>query len=122
MGRLFMLHIQFKYWRRRRCVLTNVSPRARDIGRRHGIGTFGNEASMRDLHHQTRCVEWQEMGDILNLRQARKNAKRRAAEQKAAANRLLHGRGKSDRELEAARNSKERRDLDRHRIEKADEQ
>src|SRR5262245_32481068 len=117
-----MLHIQDKYWRRRRCVLTNLSAGPRDIGRRHGMGAIGNEAKVRDLHHQTRFVEWQEMGDILNLRRARKSAQRRAAEQKAAANRLLHGRTKSERELEAARNSKERRDLDRHRIEKADEQ
>jgi Domain of unknown function (DUF4169) len=86
------------------------------------MGTFGNEAEMRDLHHQTRFVEWQEMGEILNLRRARKNAKRQAAEQEAAGNRLLHGRTKSERELEAARKSKDRRDLDRHRIEKADEQ
>ena len=76
---------------------------------------------MRDLHHQTRCVEWQEMGDILNLRRARKDAARRAAEQKAAANRLLHGQSKSERELESARKLKERRNLDRHRVEKADE-
>jgi len=76
---------------------------------------------MRDLHHQTRFVEWQEMGEIFNLRQARKNAKRRAAEQTAAGNRLLHGRTKSERELESARKTKERRDLDRHWIEKADE-
>jgi uncharacterized protein DUF4169 len=86
------------------------------------MGTIGNEARIRDLHHQTRFVEWQEMGDILNLRRARKNAARRAAEQKAAANRLLHGRSKSERELEAARKDKERSDLDRRRIEKADEQ
>ena|SRR5262245_4220752 len=117
-----MLHIQVKYWRRRRCVLTNLSAGLRDIGRCHGMVAIGHEASMRDLHHQTRFVEWQEMGDILNLRKARKTAERRVAEQKAAANRLLHGRTKSERELEAARKNKDRRDLDRHRIEKADEQ
>jgi hypothetical protein len=61
------------------------------------------------------------MGEILNLRRARKNAQRRAAEEKAAANRVLHGRSKSERELEDARKSKHRRDLDLHRIEKADE-
>jgi hypothetical protein len=61
------------------------------------------------------------MGDILNLRRARKSAARQAAEQKAAANRLLHGRSKSERELESARKLKERRDLDRHWVEKADE-
>jgi hypothetical protein len=61
------------------------------------------------------------MGDILNLRRARKNAERRATEQKAAANRLLHGRSKSERAFETARKKKDRRDLDLHRIEKADE-
>jgi hypothetical protein len=34
------------------------------------------------------------MGDIVNLRRARKQAARQAAEQKAAANRALHGRSK----------------------------
>jgi hypothetical protein len=62
------------------------------------------------------------MGDILNLRRARKGAKRRAAEQQAAANRLHHGRSRSERDLEATRKKKERREFDLHRIEKADEQ
>jgi hypothetical protein len=88
----------------------------------HGNRVFGNEASIRDLHHQTRFVEWQEMGDILNLRRARKSAERRAAEQQAAANRLRHGRSRSERDLEATRKKKERRELDLRRIEKADEQ
>jgi Domain of unknown function (DUF4169) len=61
------------------------------------------------------------MGDIVNLRRARKNAKRLAAERNAAVNRLLHGRGKAERELEAARAAKARRDLDRQRIETGDE-
>ena len=49
------------------------------------------------------------MGDIVNLRRARKRAERQLAEQKASANRLLHGRSKVEREL------------DRHRIETGDE-
>jgi len=61
------------------------------------------------------------MGDIVNLRRARKRAQRKAAEQDAAANRLRHGRSKAERDLEAARTSKERGDLDRHRIDAGDE-
>ena len=56
------------------------------------------------------------MGDIVNLRNARKRAERTAS-----ANRLLHGRSKAERELEAKRKVKARRDLDRHRIETGDE-
>ncbi|MFL6798226.1 MAG: DUF4169 family protein [Xanthobacteraceae bacterium] len=58
------------------------------------------------------------MGDIINLRRARKRADRRAAEEAAAANRLVHGRSKADRELDSARRGKERGDLERHRLEK----
>src|SRR5262245_61638449 len=62
-----------------------------------------------------------DMGDIVNLRRARKRAERKAAEQAAAANRLRHGRGKAERDLATARISKDRSDLDRHRIDKGDE-
>jgi hypothetical protein len=61
------------------------------------------------------------MGDIVNLREARKKAVRRTAERKAAANRLLHGRSKAERGLESARTEKARRDLDRLRLETGDE-
>jgi Domain of unknown function (DUF4169) len=61
------------------------------------------------------------MGDVVNLRRARKRAKRELGEQSAAANRLLHGRSKAERELEAEREAKARRDLDRHRVETGDE-
>ena len=61
------------------------------------------------------------MGDIVNLRRARKKAERLRAERTASANRLLHGRSKAERELEAQRDLKARRDLDRHRIETGDE-
>ena len=40
------------------------------------------------------------MGDIVNLRMARKRAKRHAAENEAATNRLVHGRPKIDRAAE----------------------
>jgi len=57
------------------------------------------------------------MGDIVNLRAERKRAKRAMAGHTAAANRLLHGRSKSARELERARAAKTTRDLDGARIE-----
>ena len=61
------------------------------------------------------------MGDIINFRKARKQAKRAHTEQQAAANRLLHGRSKAERKLVATRDAKARRDLDRHQAETGDE-
>jgi hypothetical protein len=61
------------------------------------------------------------MGDIVNLRRARKQAERQLAERTASANRLRHGRSQAERELETKRDVKARRDLDRHRIETGDE-
>jgi hypothetical protein len=58
------------------------------------------------------------MGTIVNLRSARKQAKRRLAEQQAARNRLAHGRSKAERALERSRSGKARAQLDQHRIEK----
>jgi hypothetical protein len=56
------------------------------------------------------------MGDLINLRTARKQAERRRAERKAASNRLAHGRPKTDRKLERSQSDKAKRDLDAHRI------
>ena len=61
------------------------------------------------------------MGDIINFRKARKQAKRAHTEQQAAANRLLYGRSKAERKLGTARDAKARRDLDQHRVETGDE-
>jgi hypothetical protein len=85
------------------------------------MGAFGTEATMRDLHHPKPASRVQGMGDIVNLRRARRKAVRQAAERKAAANRLLHGRSKAARDLEALRGAKAQRDLDRHRIVTEDE-
>jgi hypothetical protein len=60
------------------------------------------------------------MGDLINLRTARKQAQRRRAEQQAASNRLAHGRPKTARTLEQSRSKKATRDLDAHRIESGD--
>lgn len=60
------------------------------------------------------------MADIVNLRNARKQAKRQQGELNARANRTAHGRPKHLRNLEDAQQDKATRDLDRHRIEKGD--
>lgn len=61
------------------------------------------------------------MATVVNLRTARKRAKRRKAEQEAAASRLAHGRSKAERNLERSRSDKAQRSLDHHRIETGDE-
>jgi Domain of unknown function (DUF4169) len=60
------------------------------------------------------------MGDVVNLRTARKQARRRHAEQLAASKRLANGRPKTARRLERSRSDKAERDLDGHRIESGD--
>lgn len=62
------------------------------------------------------------MGDLVNLRTARKRVKRRQAEQDAASSRLVHGRSKSERALEQSRSNKAQRSLEQHRIERGDGQ
>jgi hypothetical protein len=62
------------------------------------------------------------MGDLVNLRTARKQAKRRQAEAKAAVHRLAHGRSKAERSLARSRDDKASKSLDQHRIETGDGQ
>jgi hypothetical protein len=62
------------------------------------------------------------MGNVVNLRTARKQAKRLKAEQKAAANRVAHGRTKADRTATQSRNDKAQLSLDLHRVETGDRQ
>ncbi len=62
------------------------------------------------------------MGDLVNLRTARKRATRRQAEQEAASSRLVHGRSKAERTLEQSRSDKAQRNLDQHRIQTGDGQ
>ena len=57
------------------------------------------------------------MGEIINLRQARKEMDKRKREQEAKANRAAHGRTKVERELSEAKSKLERDRLDAHRIE-----
>lgn len=63
------------------------------------------------------------MAELINLRTARKRAKRRDEGIRTAGNRLAHGQPKSQRKRDVAQREKATRDLDRHRItqEKADE-
>ena len=60
------------------------------------------------------------MGDVVNLRKARKSAERKLDQQRAAANRVRHGRSKAERKLTASCEAKLRHDLDQHRIETGD--
>ena len=60
------------------------------------------------------------MGDVVNLRKARKSAERELDRQRAAANRQKHGRSKAERDLTALHEAKARRVLDQHRIETGD--
>jgi hypothetical protein len=57
------------------------------------------------------------MVEIVNLRTARKRAKRRRNEERAAEARVSHGVSKADRTLSQAERSRMRRELDEHRIE-----
>ena len=61
------------------------------------------------------------MGDVVNLRKARKKVERQLDQKSAAENRLRFGRSKAQRTLGSAHNAKVRRDLDQHRVEAGDE-
>lgn len=57
------------------------------------------------------------MGDVINLRQARKARDRKAAGQAAAEARALHGRTKAQRKREQAEVERLSRTLDQSRLE-----
>lgn len=57
------------------------------------------------------------MGDVVNLRRARKARDRREKEEAAQANRVAFGRGKAERELTEARKRLEAAKLDAHKRE-----
>jgi hypothetical protein len=56
------------------------------------------------------------MGDVVNLRGARKRTAKQLREKQAAENRFIHGRSKTERAAEEARNDKAARQLDGHRL------
>ena len=60
------------------------------------------------------------MAELVNLRTARKQARRRQDDERASAHRIAHGQPKRLRKLEAAQQEKASRDLDAHRIETGD--
>jgi len=61
------------------------------------------------------------MGEIVNLRTARKAATRRRNEIRAAESRIAFGRPKSERVLEEALLDKQRRQLDAHQMDREDD-
>jgi hypothetical protein len=60
------------------------------------------------------------MGPVVNLRSARKQAKRRQAEQDASQNRLVHGQPKSAKALARAQREQAQKAIEQHRIERKD--
>ncbi len=56
------------------------------------------------------------MGEIVNLRRARKDRARREAEDKAQQNRVDFGRGRAEKRATQAARDKAARDLDGHRL------
>ena len=60
------------------------------------------------------------MGDVVNLRRFRKRAAKQREDERAAANRTLHGRSKAQRLAETMGKEKVRRDFDAHKIEKGE--
>jgi hypothetical protein len=60
------------------------------------------------------------MGEIVNLRKVRKQAKKREDAERAAANRIVHGRSKAERTLQQARTAKIQRHLEGHRLDTGD--
>ena len=55
------------------------------------------------------------MAEIINLRQAKKQAARKAARAQGDANAAKHGRTRAERDLERAQADKAARDLDGHK-------
>jgi len=60
------------------------------------------------------------MGEIINIRRYRKRAAKQRDDERAAANRILHGRTRSQRVLEATQKEKFLQDFDAHKIEKGE--
>ena len=60
------------------------------------------------------------MGELVNLHKARKRAAREREVERAAANRIQHGRTKAERSLETTRATKARELLESHKIDPGD--
>jgi hypothetical protein len=61
------------------------------------------------------------MGEVVNLRQARKRRDRAQRETEAEANRVKHGMSKAEKTLTCARREQDARKLDGHRLEPGDD-
>ena len=61
------------------------------------------------------------MGDVVNLRRARKARDRAEDERKAAENRVAFGRTKAERKLTEAERDKAARHIDGHKLDRDDE-
>jgi len=57
------------------------------------------------------------MGEVVNLRQARKRRDREERASEAEANRVKHGLSKAEKNLSSARRDQDARKLDGHRLE-----
>lgn len=62
------------------------------------------------------------MGEVVNLRRARKDRARADADRKADANRIAFGRTKSEKSLTQAERDIAERRIDGHRLDRPDEQ
>lgn len=62
------------------------------------------------------------MGEILNLRQARKARERAEKDRAAEANRIAFGRTKAERRVSDAQNELDRARLDAHRLERPEQE
>jgi hypothetical protein len=60
------------------------------------------------------------MGEVINLRKARKQAKKREDAERAASNRAVHGQSKAEKTFETTRAEQMRRHLDAHKIDSGD--
>jgi Domain of unknown function (DUF4169) len=60
------------------------------------------------------------MGEIVNLRKFRKEAKKQDDAKRAAANRIVHGRSKAERETNSKNSDRLNNHVDGHRIETGD--
>ena len=60
------------------------------------------------------------MGDVVNLRRAKKRTAREKSARQADANRLRFGRTKSERDLEQRRINRADEELDQHRLDGED--
>jgi hypothetical protein len=62
------------------------------------------------------------MGDVVNLRRARKRREREQSQERAAENRVVFGLPKAERERIEAEREKSGRDLEAHRRERPDDE